>query len=131
MSCHDQGTSVKQGCAGAPGGGSPGTLERANVAGVRESVVAVASQLIEMAAQPDDPAGGRMAAPISLPEPDTTSRDKLSAEGFPARRQVAACGRKGLSCPLAGQGVDLLSATGMLPERVLCGQAAGSWLAMA
>ena len=39
-------------------GGSPGTLERANVAGVRESVVAVASQLIEMAAQPDDPAGG-------------------------------------------------------------------------
>jgi hypothetical protein len=58
VSCHDQGTSVKQGCAGAPGGGSPGTLERANVAGVRESVVAVASQLIEMAAQPDDPAGG-------------------------------------------------------------------------
>lgn len=58
MSCHDQGTSVKQGCAGAPGGGSPGTLERANVAGVRKSVVAVASQLIEMAAQPDDPAGG-------------------------------------------------------------------------
>jgi hypothetical protein len=27
--------------------------------------------------------------------------------------------------------VDLLSATGTLPERVLCGQAAGSWLAMA
>ena len=39
---------MKQGCAGAPGGGSPGTLERANVAGVRESVVAVASQLIEI-----------------------------------------------------------------------------------
>ena len=83
MSCHDQGTSVKQGCAGAPGGGSPGTLERANVAGVRESVVAAASQLIEMAAQPDDPAGGRMAAPISLPEPDTTSRDNCQQRDFP------------------------------------------------
>ena len=84
MSCHDQGTSVKQGRAGAPGGGSPGTLERANVAGVRESVVAVAvaSQLIEMAAQPDDPAGGRMAAPISLPEPDTTSRDNCQQRDF-------------------------------------------------
>ena len=72
-----------------------------------------------------------MAAPISLPEPDTTSRDNFVSRGIPARRQVAACGRKGLSCPLAGQGVDLLSATGTLPERVLSGQAAGSWLAMA
>ena len=84
MSCHDQGTSVKQGCAGAPGGGSPGTLERANEAGVRESVVAVASQLHRdgCSAETILQAGG-WPLPYRLPEPGHDQPGQLSAEGFP------------------------------------------------
>lgn len=71
--------------------------------------------------------GGGSPLPFHSQNRTQSAQDVVQQWNLTGHR-AAACSREGLRClSWRGKG-DLVSGTGRLPVRVLCGQAAGSWL---